>query len=354
MTQVGAGPVAAVFPNSERWQWNPTLALMNAAIERQGVSFVHPESDYIDKDWLRSNRGRADVIHLHWTQYQYLRSSLLSSVRTQAKFVLKLGLARSWGYRIVWTMHNVYPHERPYPLLDVVDRLVLARLSDAVVVHCAYAAEELRRRFRRTTAVYEVPLGHFVGVYPQQVTRNAARHRLGLPRGSHVLLFLGSLRPYKGLEHLISVFASTAADARLLIAGIATPEYGGHIQSLASSDSRILVRPELIPDEELQVYYAAADAVVLPFRRVLTSSSAIGAMSFRRPVIAPATGCLPELVDDRSGILYDPDDPRALSRALRAAMEADLDAMGGVAYDRALQFTWDRVGSVVAAAYRGE
>jgi glycosyltransferase involved in cell wall biosynthesis len=168
------------------------------------------------------------------------------------------------------------------------------------------------------------------------------------------MLFLGALRPYKGLEDLIQAFKDMPEDVRLLVAGVATPEYGRHIRSLCGPDPRIVARTELVPEDELQVYYAAADAVVLPFRRVLTSGSAVGAMSFGRAVIAPATGCLPELIDERSGILYQGSGPDALLTALRRALEVDLDAMGRAAQDRVQRNTWDQVGSVVAAAYRGE
>ncbi len=62
---------------------------------------------------------------------------------------------------------------------------------------------------------------------------------------------------------------------------------------------------ETIPDDQMQVYLRAADAVVLPYRDVLSSGSAILAMTFGQPVIAPAIGCLPESLGSEGTILYD-------------------------------------------------
>ena len=55
---------------------------------------------------------------------------------------------------------------------------------------------------------------------------------------------------------------------------------------------------------------------MLPFRDILTSGSAILALSHGRPVIAPAIGCLPETLPADAAILYDPDAPEALGAAL--------------------------------------
>ena len=67
----------------------------------------------------------------------------------------------------------------------------------------------------------------------------------------------------------------------------------------------------------MQMYLRAADAVVLPYKDVLTSGSAILAMTFGQPVIAPAIGCLPESLGAEGTILYDPSTPDGLERALR-------------------------------------
>jgi beta-1,4-mannosyltransferase len=100
------------------------------------------------------------------------------------------------------------------------------------------------------------------------------------------------------------------------------------------------------------VFLRAADAVVLPYRDVLTSGSAILAMTFGLPVVAPRIGCLPEALDGCS-ILYDPDRPPGLRAALDEALRADLRALGARAAAVAASLDWGMVGARTAAIYRG-
>ena len=84
-----------------------------------------------------------------------------------------------------------------------------------------------------------------------------------------------------------------------------------------------------VPDDRMQVYLRAADAVVLPYRDVLTSGSAILAMTFGQPVIAPAIGCLPESLGSEGTILYDADAPDGLERRPAGGAGRRPGALGG-------------------------
>jgi glycosyltransferase involved in cell wall biosynthesis len=93
--------------------------------------------------------------------------------------------------------------------------------------------------------------------------------------------------------------------------------------------------------------------VVLPFRDILTSGSAILALSHGRPVIAPAMGCLPGTLPADATFLYDPDAEDALAGAIRAAKAADLVTMGERARAWADTVDWGPIAEETAALYRG-
>jgi beta-1,4-mannosyltransferase len=200
-----------------------------------------------------------------------------------------------------------------------------------------------------------IPHGSYLGAYPDTLTREEARTRLGIPDAGPVLLFLGAVRGYKGTDELVAAFhALPDPAARLLIAG--KPRGDGIAERLRAAvvaDPRIRLHLGHVPDEELQVWLRAADVVTLPFRDILTSGSAILALSFGRPVVAPALGCLPETVPADAGILYDPDLPGALESALHRALAADLDIMGNAALARARELDWDSNAVRAAAVLRG-
>ena len=142
-------------------------------------------------------------------------------------------------------------------------------------------------------------------------------------------------------------------DATLLFAGKYHTDYSQEeADKLRYLDSRIEVRTSPhIPREDLQLYLNAADVVVLPFLDVLTSGSAITALGFGRPVIVPAIGCLPELIDDSIGILYDPKQEDDLLGALGAARRRDLDAAYAAARSHAQSLAWDRIARRTLEAY---
>jgi glycosyltransferase involved in cell wall biosynthesis len=106
------------------------------------------------------------------------------------------------------------------------------------------------------------------------------------------------------------------------------------------------------PNEDFQLYLNAADVVVLPFLEVLTSGSAITALSFGRPVIAPATGCLPELLVEGAGIVYESGTPGALQQAMEEFRWRDVAACGRAAYRRARSLSWEPIARQTLEAYR--
>ena len=156
------------------------------------------------------------------------------------------------------------------------------------------------------------------------------------------------------MTELLEAFAELPdPDARLVIAGKALDDgYAARVTALAAADARVRLDLGFVPDDELQVYLRAADVVATPFLEIFTSGSVLLAMSFGKAVIAPRRGCVAETVDERGGVLYDADDRQGLGEALRAAMSADLEAMGRHNLERLPEFDWNRVAEATLETYR--
>jgi len=128
------------------------------------------------------------------------------------------------------------------------------------------------------------------------------------------------------------------------------PHLEASIRQDAADDARVRLFLKPVPHAEVQLYFAAADVVVLPYKNILNSGAALLAVSLGRPVCVPALGSLMELqqkLGDEWIHTYSGEfGPAVLrnamdwSRSPRPA-QACLDG-----------FDWDNIGAATVAAYR--
>ena len=297
--------------------------------------------------------GLPDVLHLHWLHRFVItdrRFSALFAVLFGVRLCFELVLLRALGVRLVWTVHNLLNHERTAPRSELAVRHAVARIVDRLVVHCADAADAVGETYRLPERVADrirvVPHGNYAGVYPDGMPRSAARDRLDIPSDVPVVTFFGLIRPYKNVPELIETFRRVDGDARLLVVGNPWNDAAERrVRAAAAAADRVRTVLEFVPEDEIQVYMRAADAVALPFDSVLTSGSAVLAMTFGRAVVAPRMGCLPELIGSEGGQLYDPADPEGLSAALQTGInDRDrLREMGRRNRESVEEFDWNQV-----------
>lgn len=345
------------FPDIEGLVANPYWSILRSSLEARNIR-VSSDKTMFGGRWLKNNSSAFDVLHFHYIQGFYGYEREFARLRWVLRFARNLVIARNLGYRTVFTLHNLRPTYGLKPgWVDYLGHWVAANLTNSVIVHCEYARSKLAERYKRKKHVYNVAHPHLIGIYEDTISRTEARKRLGMQNGHRIFLFFGGIRPNKGLDQLISAFREIADDdARLIIAGKPWPpdSYLARIRDLAAPDTRITIDAHLIADDQVQVYFRAADIVVLPFKRILTSSSTILALSFGRPVIVPDIGCLTELVGNEVGIRYDAEDASALARALQLSVNMDLEKMGINAQKSVEASSWDAFAAETEAAYWGQ
>jgi glycosyltransferase involved in cell wall biosynthesis len=158
-----------------------------------------------------------------------------------------------------------------------------------------------------------------------------------------VYLFVGLCKRYKNLLELVTSFKRMPEDALLLIAGkFQEPEYFDELlRVVGTSTDRIRMMPQFIARDQLQVYLNASDAIVAPYEEVLTSGTAMLAISFGKPVIAPGKGYLNDSINSTCGVLYDAAEPDALLKAMIQARQMAFDSRTIIAH--ALTFDWDEI-----------
>jgi glycosyltransferase involved in cell wall biosynthesis len=294
--------------------------------------------------WLLQHLRGVDYVHLHWPSFLYNDPRRLACIRRFALFLFFLVLARWRGAEILWTVHNLRPHDpSTVPVFDSWARRILIRVCRYFLVHGAAAEVEALRAYPAMAGrTVLIDHGHWVGRYSDTVTRGVARRELGIDEDAYVFVFLGLCRPYKNLEGLIQAFDRLPSSGVLVIAGrFQNPAYEAAIRAaIARSPQRIILHSGFVPDEQLQIYLRGGDAVVAPYLEVLTSGTAMLALSFGRPVIAPSRGFLKDAIVEGCGILYDPADPDGLEQAMLAATGCRFDEE--TIRRRALAHDWRR------------
>jgi beta-1,4-mannosyltransferase len=291
------------------------------------------------------------IVHIQWPEFRISRYAPASRSISSALFFITLRLFRVCGMRVVWTIHNVTPHEA-HTRDDLAAARALSNSADAKFVHSPRVLHEIRQLEMDSSNTTVIPHGNYIGYYPTSVGRNAVRVDLGVNAEQVLFGFVGLIRAYKGVDELLT--ASKTLDptrTQLLIAGKCSDAHLG-LRLMAAAERGVIVRPGHVPDNELADLLDAMDLVCLPFRRVTTSGSALLAMSYGRPVIAPRLGALIDLPAD-VGYFYDPRDPTGLAASMNeAARDTNRAQKGEHAYAYAQSLQWSDSARLTLAAYR--
>ncbi len=323
---------------------NPYQHLMmdglNAGKRLHAFNGVHDKFFGIARTILKY---RPTYLHFDWIiSYYYRRWAWLTGLSVLT-FCAQIMLARLLGVRLVWTLHNILPHDQTHPALHRFCQRFLARRCEWIRVFGESTVQKAAAELRVPEDKFRVvPEGDYTGVYPNDVSQDEARSHLGLPAQGRVLLYLGLIKPYKGVLELIRTFRQlNQADTYLYIAGkIMDTAYGEQIEQELTD--QIFLKNEFIPESELQYYFNAADLVVLPFQRIENSGSVIMSMGFARPIIAPKLGVLEERLRAQPEWLYS--SAEELREKLKKALTVPSDQLGtaGIANFKGLSaYRWE-------------
>ncbi len=244
---------------------------------------------------------------------------------------------KTCGKKIALTAHNVNQARRDSKdsLLNRLTLRIQYHLADHIFVHTQKMKNELLQDFGvREKAVTVIPFGINNSIPNTDLTSTQAKQRLGIAECERTLLFLGRLRPYKGLEYLLTAFqmlGTSDANYRLIIASEpkkGSEDYLDGIRQKISQElnpGQIILRMQFIPDEEMELYLKAADVLVLPYKEIFQSGVLFLGYSFGLPVVATDVGSFrEEIIEGRTGFLCKPADPTDLAKTLETYFQSDL------------------------------
>jgi len=308
--------------------------------------FEHPFDMKRLIDNLRN--WRPDIIHFQWLPLPLIDRFFLGQFRRIAPLVL--------------TMHDTKPfHGSPSSLLQLVGLKAAYSKFDHFIVHTQYSKEELLKQLGLPeTRVTVIPHGVF-DYYRELIRDEQMKKQLPEIAGKKRVLFFGVLKPYKGVDVLLKAFAqipaSVAEEAVLELVGYPKMPIEP-LHSLAKQlgiAHRVIWDLRYVEEKEVAIYFADADIIVLPYRRIDQSGVLMVALDFGKPVVASCVGGFAEIIKDGvHGFLVEPGNPDALSFALTRVLEDDLlRAQIANAIKRlAKELTWDQIAERTLCLYR--
>jgi glycosyltransferase involved in cell wall biosynthesis len=311
------------FPD---YRGNPYQAMLYAELAAHGVT-VTPV-DATNSLVPRDPGGSLDhyVLHVHWTA-PLLQSQPgpFSAELALRRFRQRFSEFRKRGGRLVWTIHNVLPHECPNTAAEIELCRLLAAHADLIHVMGADTADIVAPLYELAAdRTVVIPHSSYVGVYPDVVSRTEARSQLQLHEHEIVLLMLGAIRRYKGLDLLLEVFDELSrSDPRLRLLVVGKPANDpicAHWRERCEQHPRIVAHFARAADADLQIWCRAADLAVLPYVSILNSGWFQLALSFDLPVVGARDGSLAALMDPAYSEPFTPGSAVELKRALKTAI----------------------------------
>ena len=342
---------------------------------KPGVEYLNLRGDQQPNTSLREKVIRVLRFYLRLLRYVANAKPKIFHILWNNKFqffdrTLLMMFYRLLGKQIVLTVHNVNAATRDSKD-SLLNRLTLRMqygLAAHLFVHTEKMKSALIEEFGVPAArITVIPFGINNAVPHTQLTSREAKQRLGLGSGEKAILFFGNIAPYKGLEFLVTSFQNSVAEHpeyRLVIAG--QPKncrtYWNGIRErirAGEREGRILLRANYIPDEETEVYFKAADVLVLPYRYIYQSGVLFLGYSFGLPVLAADVGTLKdEVVEGKTGYVFRPEDPVDLMKTIHTYFSSPLYEELSIRRDEIRDYamehhSWDVVGEMTMGVYAG-
>jgi D-inositol-3-phosphate glycosyltransferase len=303
--------------------------------------------------------AKPTIFHLLWNnKFQFFDRTLL------------MLYYRLLGKKVVFTAHNVNAGKRDSndSWMNRLSLKVQYKLSDHILVHTDGMKSELAAGFRiPEDKVSVIPFGINNTVPSTGLSVAEAKRQLSVSCSDKAMLFFGNIAPYKGLEYLVAAFSNLVREApsyRLIIVGKpkGSEDYWKQIQEIIDRNcihDRVTERIEYIPDEETELYFKAADVLVLPYGQVFQSQSGVLFLgySFGLPAIAADVGSLrEEIIEGETGFLFKPQDSSDLAKAIRqyfrSALFTELESRRRQIKQYANErYSWNKVAMITTSVY---
>lgn len=260
--------------------------------------------------WIKAGLSvQSKIVHFHWW------TSFLFPI-----FLTILLINRWRGKILLCEVHNVLGHESNH--VDKLLNKIIFNLSSYCIVHSKRNQQQLEKYFAiDSQKIKVIPLGALNFFSCKKISKIQARKQLKISSNNKLVLCFGNMRKYKGIDVLINAFALVVKkipDAKLLIAGKNWFNWAPFQQLIKKChlEKNIITHLKFISFSRTNIYFTAADLVVLPYLK-FEAQSGPGriALAFRKAMIVTRVGGLPELIKNKNCVV-EPNNQKELAKAI--------------------------------------
>lgn len=239
-------------------------------------------------------KGEKSIVHHHWYDFSDSKSFSILLWKTFWLVLYKL-----LGGKIVWTIHNKYPHNKNFKKINIILRIFIAKISTKIHVHCKNATRimpNILNVHQSKFFVVEHPM-YEVNIYGKNKARIEIKNKYNIDIfQKKVYLMLGLVAEYKGIDKVAEIFKGLP-NVILIIAGktkIGNDIYKKKILTYNQYDN-IYIIDKLIPNNDLDAFFNSCDYVLFNYNDILTSGGVVLAQSYNKKIIAPDKGCIQDI-----------------------------------------------------------
>lgn len=270
-------------------------------------------------------------LYYDWVHSFIIGKSFGWSLLKSLAFVIEILMAKNiYKVKIVHTLHNLQNHAGIWLGLERKIYGFFLRQCNHIRVYSEEVKRQAISKFglkeQRVSVIQDVPYHYY---YPNLVDKQTSRKKLGIEEDKFVYLFFGELKPYKGINDLLTAYGELEESKNcLIIAGKSyDTQYWEQLTAKAKDNTNIQWFHRFIEKEEVQFFFNAADVVVLPFMRIDHSGSIDLAMSFSKPIVTLRTDATERLLGHQLPLLFD-NHRYSLKNCLQIVRESDLKSIG--------------------------
>ncbi len=273
-----------------------------------------------------------DVFHMHWPEWV-----AFDDIDEHKRIIASLQARR---IPIVWTAHNLTPHEKNAAAFDPVYSL-WAAAADAVIHHSKFGEGRMRARyaFAELCRHEVIPHGHFGGLWDDvaNLDRAEAERQLGL---ASTTLRIGLVGAPRAEKHVLKFLDAVTRCARRDIEVVCwSLRYG----ESAPPDTRIAIAEQykMVSEQRYAQRLSVCDVLAMPFDldgEMLATGTVADALGLGIPVLSSGWEFLNEMLADAA--IFVGDDADTIARSIDGITGSDLQSARSAARERKPSYDW--------------